>query len=1286
MNLFGSRPNSEQQEIYAGIQVTDSILGTPVPFVAGRQRVQPKLIYYTNFQVTTQSTGGSKGGNSSGNQTYNYSAAWIVCIGLGPSVGINRIWNGRKLWDSGESQNLLDENLALSLGGAGFTGSTSGTTLTASSVIGYIQNGASLSAFSGAVAAGTTVVSQLTGTAGGAGTYQISISQTVASQAMASSQAVWGGYPSGTPAGQMVPYANMVTLASSDYNLGGSASMPDLTYELEGCVPGFSDAHGMYDADATAVIPVYLQHPVIGAGFAGTIQSLQGVSNTVQAYCMALGLTFSPYENTQRAASDYMKELMQLMNCSGFVSVGQLKILPLGDQAISNTTPDGTNWSWTPNLTPVFTFTDDHFCPKKGETPVKLTQKRLNDTHNSVNIQYNDRADFYNAAPVNASLVNDIALTGQRLMNQLSFPQITNPQTALMVGRLILQVDRFEINTVEFRTRQDFCQLEPNDYFALVELAMGYNNQVFRCTELEDDEDDFLVVRGVEIPGVVRTTPQYNWNSASRFFANYATAPGSVQAPIIFQMPALALPSGAGPTLGIAVCGQTQNTYWKGCTVYCSFDGGNTYAPIGQVGPNGPARYGVLYENLAIGAANPDVTNSAAVALVNTTEQLSTAATHAQADAKQTLFLVDSGTNAEIMSYGTGVLNAAGEYSLSYLWRGLYGSKNAGHQGAAFTGSLSGTALTVSGVTGTLVIGQIVQGASVLPGTKIVSGSGTAWVVNNSQTVASEQMVAGVPFVRIDGSIFCMAIDPGYAGTTLYFKFPSFNTWGQANEALGAVPAYTYSLPPGPLVGAAQLVPRGNATLTPDGLLYRSTTIPGAWDSDCVSTHAFSSCSVSAQLSSNPALAVAIGFATSTASILQGGGSAFTNCLENDGTGVGWKIYESGTLIATYAVPAGGDLTLVTYDGFFVRYWLNGSLLRTTPNQGAALYIGLALYNAGSVWSSVETGPFTVVTPTQYLTVGTAVVNDTNVSKPTGANNWDSAAVSITGYTTCHIAGKTNNVNTSGSLGLVMMGLCTPAHAAQILAGGPGLYTLLDYAWYSDENEWAISELGSTVSTPSTTAALTDKVWITYDGTNIRYYLNDPTTAVRTVAVSGLTLFGAVTPYSIGVLTGMNSVEFGPSTNLKLNDTAELGLNATTDVAVNTNSSTSLSVIYSGACSITTGPYPWATTVILTATSELDFTFTGTTVAGAVEQMSVGTDIRYTLSSVTHIGAGGASLVTTPETNGATGTVSIAVEATFNIPAGQTTTFVFGGVLPPGTSNYTCSMINSILKSEVIKR
>lgn len=61
---------------------------------------------------------------------------------------------------------------------------------------------------------------------------------------------------------------------------------------------------------------------------------------------------------------------------------------------------------------------------------------------------------------------------------------------------------------------------------------------------------------------------------------------------------------------------------------------------------------------------------------------------------------------------------------------------------ATFTGAIAGTALTVSGVSGTIAIGQFVYAVGVAAGTIITAGSGTSWTVAVSQTVTSVAMSA----------------------------------------------------------------------------------------------------------------------------------------------------------------------------------------------------------------------------------------------------------------------------------------------------------------------------------------------------------------------------------------------------------------------------------------------------------------------------------------------------------------------------------------------------------------
>jgi hypothetical protein len=56
---------------------------------------------------------------------------------------------------------------------------------------------------------------------------------------------------------------------------------------------------------------------------------------------------------------------------------------------------------------------------------------------------------------------------------------------------------------------------------------------------------------------------------------------------------------------------------------------------------------------------------------------------------------------------------------------------------ATFTGTTSGTTLTVSSVTGTVKIGQIVTGGTIAAGTYITAGSGLSWTISVSQTATA---------------------------------------------------------------------------------------------------------------------------------------------------------------------------------------------------------------------------------------------------------------------------------------------------------------------------------------------------------------------------------------------------------------------------------------------------------------------------------------------------------------------------------------------------------------------
>lgn len=127
-----------------------------------------------------------------------------------------------------------------------------------------------------------------------------------------------------------------------------------------------------------------------------------------------------------------------------------------------------------------------------------------------------------------------------------------------------------------------------------------------------------------------------------------------------------------------------------------------------------------------------------------------------------------------------------------------------------FTGSISGTALTVSSVSsGNISVGMAITGTGVTAGTYIVSGSGTSWVVSASQTVASTTITSTTPNVfAISGQTIASSTTTGSmnSGNARYVYYrgvgalPAGTGWGiggygTGGYGTGSTPSYTAGTP-----------------------------------------------------------------------------------------------------------------------------------------------------------------------------------------------------------------------------------------------------------------------------------------------------------------------------------------------------------------------------------------------------------------------------------------------------------------------------------------------------------
>jgi hypothetical protein len=131
--------------------------------------------------------------------------------------------------------------------------------------------------------------------------------------------------------------------------------------------------------------------------------------------------------------------------------------------------------------------------------------------------------------------------------------------------------------------------------------------------------------------------------------------------------------------------------------------------------------------------------------------------------------------------------------------------------GPTFTGAIAGTALTVSGVTGTIAIGQTLYGAGVTSGTTITGGSGTSWIVSASQTVSAESMAAAGTNQFAPGFSTTLTL-LGYYGSSsnLWVAFDGVEQGSDTFSLSGYALTFNAVIP----VGVQKVYVKGGSTLT----------------------------------------------------------------------------------------------------------------------------------------------------------------------------------------------------------------------------------------------------------------------------------------------------------------------------------------------------------------------------------------------------------------------------------------------------------------------------------------
>ncbi len=470
-------------------------------------------------------------------------------------------------------------------------------------------------------------------------------------------QAPWGYLTTYFP-GQNLSYAGTGYVYAAAYDLGSTAQLPNLSYEVTGLFSGAIS--GLPDADPKDAVVDVLTNPRYGIGFPAP---RLGDLTVFSSYCRAAGLVISPLFNTQQAAASQLNQIVQDCNAEFVWSGATLTIVPYGDQNLS-----ANGASYTAPSTPLFSLTDDDFLIDGTNDPVQCSRARPSDQMNSVKLEWLNRANQYNIEIVEAKDQAAIELYGLRADQPKQSHHFCDKNAATMSATLQLQRQAVR-NQYSFTLGWRYCLLDPMDIVEITDSALGLAQQWVRIVSMEEDDNGNIKITAEDFLGGTGTAPLYSFQHGSPFIANYNIDPGSVNTPLIFE-PTPAMLAANSITAPQIIVGASGGANWGGCDVWLSLDNA-AYQRIGRIST--PVRQGILTNPLA-SATDPDTVHTLSVDLTESRAAL-LSGTQADADAFRTLCYVDG----ELIAYETADLTGGHQYGLTYLRRGVYGTTVAGH-------------------------------------------------------------------------------------------------------------------------------------------------------------------------------------------------------------------------------------------------------------------------------------------------------------------------------------------------------------------------------------------------------------------------------------------------------------------------------------------------------------------------------------------------------------------------------------------------------------------------------
>lgn len=646
----------------------------------------------------------------------------------------------------------------------------------------------------------------------------------------AQSQAAWSYMTSNHPT-QALGYSTVAYVASPRIDLGTSGTIPNLNFEVYG-IDSFGN--GVFDCDPSVWCVDFLTNPLWGCNFvAGDIGSTAAYSN----YCVANGLFISPVCDQARTAADYLNDWLAGTNTELVESGGKLNFIPRGD-----TTVVGNGQTFTPSTAPIYNLDDDDFI-REGMTPgVTIERPTVQDAYNSIKIEYVDVFNNYNPNVVEAQDLGAIQRYKYRPEGQRSYHFFTQQAPAALAAQTLLSRIVYIRNKYKFKLPARYFLLDPMDIVTIPNsLLYGSSDQSLvpvRLTSVVENDDRTLTMEAEDFPWGCSGPTLYPKQTPSPSGPNAYAPPGAINPPIMFE--ALSrLNSQIGHYIWFGLSGASQ--FWGGCNISVSLDG-SEYKKVGTA--TSPCIMGLTTADFPFGS-DPDTTDTLSVDL---TESFGVLQSGTQLDADsgalmcfvgsriastsipQTWILLDGSSQKWAVTITAGGLlqtNAVGSGTVTTMDISDIGGTTSWQIGVTTGGLITTTSITYSSAYPTVLaftgspyvlevnsggILQTLSGQSQTGGelvsyeTATLTGSYKYNVGANPSPVVAGYLRRGVynsviadhplgsAFMLLNDSVEGWNYDVGLIGTTVYFKFTSFNQSGLVEQNIANVAAYQYTI------------------------------------------------------------------------------------------------------------------------------------------------------------------------------------------------------------------------------------------------------------------------------------------------------------------------------------------------------------------------------------------------------------------------------------------------------------------------------------------------------------